>query len=448
MNIIEFLREKLTPGVIEKIGSFLGESGENVETAIQSALPTMLGGLIQRGTTEDGATKIMDIIKDGGHTGDILRDLPDMLNNTEKTQLLVTIGSNIFNHFFGNTAPILTEKIAGLSGIRKSSSALLLGLTAPLVLGTIGHVVHKENLGITGLMDLLNEQRDNVSKALPSTIAPHLPLRAIATTPINTAERTANTLPPDRERVAKEREKTAAANNDSLINKFFPWLMLSLLALATAYYMFFYNVTTASDGNNIGSDSTENIGTSPSVMNDSSPFETDEERFGTIDQQNSDEIATTTLVPPQKVADQPNKEAAQITPKTPVATTPERSSPKRSKSSDNQLSSKNKEDGKLTVNNPVTTKQLDSQNWTSVSAANFRSNSAELQDKSSVNSIVSYLKANPKSSLVIAPTTASRVDEDRAYAIREQLIQNGIIDGRISVAPPRGGNGILVKINQ
>ncbi|MDP5120675.1 MAG: DUF937 domain-containing protein, partial [Spirosomaceae bacterium] len=81
MNLIEFLREKLTASVIEKISSFLGESHENVATAMQAALPTILGGLVQQGTTDEGAKKIMDIIKDGGHTGDILNNMSGLLDN-------------------------------------------------------------------------------------------------------------------------------------------------------------------------------------------------------------------------------------------------------------------------------------------------------------------------------------------------------------------------------
>jgi len=113
----------------------------------------------------------MDVLKDGGHTGEILDDLPSLLGNFDKTQLLITIGSNIFNYFSGNKSNGIVEKLSTLNGIRKTSASSLVGLAAPLVLGALGKVVGREGLGVSGLTRLLSEQREIVFGALPPAIA-------------------------------------------------------------------------------------------------------------------------------------------------------------------------------------------------------------------------------------------------------------------------------------
>ncbi len=424
MNLIEFLREKLTASVIEKISSFLGESPENTETAMQATLPTILGGLVQQGTTDDGAKKIMDIIKDGGHTGDILNNLSGLLDNFDKLQLLITIGTNIFNHFFGNTSSILIDKVANLSSLKNSSSSSLLGLTAPMVLGAIGYVVQKENLGISGLKNLLNDQRENVSKALPSIIAPHLPLRSIS--PIQEEEPIIAT--PVAEKVSKT-PKVEALKSDkdkSVISNLLPWIFLVVLALVSFYYL-------RSCRTNIDEKS-------PSSLMETDSLTTDG-MTGIIDDSSeiSDDIDTNEQYNPT-----PKKNATTNTDQPLKNSNRNRDSPARSTSS-NQSTAAERSSGSLL--NAQTLRN--SRSWVSVSSNSFGSNNAEIRNSDEINAISAYLQQNPTATVSIAPTGSGRVAEDRAYAVREQLYQKGIAISRILMASPRNDNGgVSIKLNR
>lgn len=431
MNLIEFLRDKLTPTVEQKISSFLGESQFNVNTAVNNVLPTILGGLIQQGTTDQGAKKVMDIIKDGGHTGDVLDNISGLLDNYDKSQLLVTIGSNIFNHFFGNTATILTDKIASLSEIKNSSAASLLGIMSPLVLGAIGYVVHKENLGISGLKKLLDDQRDGVSKALPSLIAPHLPLRAIAPTPLpeNEVKLTSQQVSRE-EKVAKSRseELKGKTNDKSFLNTFLPWLFLIILFLLSLYYARSCQLPFGdTDPETISIGEFQEMDQSAGILDDSSVI--------------VEEGAETTPIPPvDEVPENDEKPSAE---KAPAVNTPST----RNRSStvgDNSASSPTPS---------ITTQQLrNTRSWVDVSTNSFEANSAEIQDRGEINVLASYLQQNPNATISIAPAGSGRVVEDRAYAIREQLYQKGIDVSRIIIEPYRGsygsGSGVSIKVNR
>lgn len=420
MNLIEFLREKLTASVTEKISNFLGEPHENIETAMQAALPTILGGLVQQGTSDEGAKKIMDIIKDGGHTGDILNNLSSLLDNYDKSQLLVTIGTNIFNHFFGNTSTILTDKVANLSNIKNPSAASLLGLTAPMVLGAIGYVVEKENLGISGLKSLLNEQRDDVSKALPQTIAPHLPLRSIS--PVQSEEKVV--AAPKVEKVV-ETKKTTVKTEDkskSTIGNLLPWVFLIMLGLLATYYMRSCRVepndidsSVVLDGDSLNTDGMSGI------IDDSADIVYDGDDINKV----IPERSTSTSTPnSQSTADNSSTINGRTT------TTPSRN---------NESST------------PVLNAQAlrNSRSWVNVSSRTFGSNNAEVRNLNEINSIASYLQQNPTATVSIAPSGSGRVAEDRAYAVREQLYQKGIDISRILIESPRSGNGgVSIKLNR
>lgn len=417
MNLIEFLREKLTASVIEKISSFLGESHESTATAMKAALPTILGGLVQQGTTDDGAKKIMDIIKDGGHTGDILNNMSGLLDNFDKSQLLVTIGTNIFNHFFGNTSSILIDKVANLSSIKNSSSASLLGLTAPMVLGAIGYVVQKENLGISGLKSLLDDQREDVSKALPPIIAPHLPLRSISPiqeeAPIISApvvEKVNSTPKPETKKIDKDK---------SVISSLLPWIFLVILALLSIYYL-------RSCQTNLDDKSPSALLNTDSLMTDG--------MNGIID--DSAEISN----------DESALEKSNSTPEN--NTTP--STNQTPASSNNNSSNRNAASDERSSGPSLNAQTLrNSRSWVSVSSNSFGSNNAEIRNSDEIDAISSYLRQNQTATVSISPIGGGRVAEDRAYAVREQLYQKGIDISRIIMESPRSGNGgVSIKLNR
>lgn len=438
MNLIEFLREKLTPTIEQKISRFLGESQPHVSIAVQSALPTILGGLIQQGTTEAGAQKVMDIIKDGGHTGDVLNNMADLLDNYDKSRLLVTIGSNIFGHFFGNTASTLTDKVANLSGIKNLSAESLLGLLSPVVLGAIGYVVHKENLGVDGLKKLLNEQREDVSKALPPLIAPHLPLRSI--TPVDTSadinEAKLTTPKPvdevERNPKSKSEQPQAKRGDKSFANTLLPWLFLIILALLSAYYLRSCRVTTSEQSGE----------TSSMIRNDTTAADNTTGFFGdsAMDADKEDSFNKPFLSDAESTRNSDNENVTTKSNKTPPANSKVQQNPARTPVA--------RLDNASTPT--ITNQRLSSaRSWIDLSPKSFKPNSAEVQDRSEINTLASYLKQNPNATIEITPAGEGQIAEDRAYALREQLYQKGIDISRIYLQPAWGsGDGVSIKVNR
>ena len=405
MDLLNLLKEKLTPSIIDKLSGFLGETPEDISAAINASLPTMLGGVIQQGTTEAGTSKVMDILQEGGHTGDVLDDMPQILESFDKTQLFITIGSNIFSHFFGNTSNLIIDKVASLSSIRKTSASSLLGLSAPLVLGSIGKIVQKEGLGISGLMELLKEQREDVEKALPPSIVAHIPLKAI--TPKNETVKTEE----------QKSQKKETKKEDSFLSKLFPWLLLAALALVAAYYLrgcegvmpASNKVTTQQDTTSVSV-----ISDSAALLNELEPVKTPEKEVVTEEKEtvvkNSEAKVETTREEAAPIKTEPKK----------VVTKSD--SPKNTESSTS----------------------LKSGSWMNFSSNNFRSGNAELKNSTEIQRLANYLKQYRSAEITISG--GSRLSEDRAYAIREKLYEKGINISRINITSSQHGSNGSVAI--
>lgn len=397
MNIIGLIKDKLTDSVIEKVSNFLGEHPENISLALDKAVPTVLGGIIQNTTTEESAGKVMDVLKDGGHTGEILDDLPNLLGNFDKTQLLITIGTNIFNHFLGNKSNGIVETISSLSNIRKTSASSLIGLATPLVLGALGKVIAREGMGVSGLMKLLNEQRDAVLAALPPVLINKLITKD---EPIN--KRAAKEQAREKK---KEKEKDANPNpNASGAAVWIPWVLLALVLIAILFYVFKYKKQQDSQAQSLPL-----ADTTATVIPDTSSFNTVPK----------DTLTITT--PVEKIEPKP-ADTKVIDKKASLPKIEEKSVSNSDNSSGSGESISN------ALNN--------SSSWIGLPNLNFRKGSAEISGKGDINDLVRFLKNNSKARITIAGGSQSgggTLGEDRAYALREALLEKGVRESQIDV---------------
>lgn len=113
MDFLSKIKRTISTQTVENLANFLGEKTTDVDSSLGLSLNTFMAGLLKYAHSDVEVKNIINILNDGGHTGDILNNLEPFTNNFEKTQLLVTIGNNISAHFLGNKVPNLVEKISG-----------------------------------------------------------------------------------------------------------------------------------------------------------------------------------------------------------------------------------------------------------------------------------------------------------------------------------------------
>ncbi len=231
-NLLDMLQSQVGDTLVKQAGSLLNENESNMGKAIGAALPSLMGVLADKGSSESGAGELMDMISSGGFDGSMLDNLGDMLgggatNNAGLDNMLQQGGNILGSLLGGNKQNGLTEMIANFAGIGKSSTGSLLKMAAPLLLSTVGKQVMKNGLNAGDLMKLLSGQTDFVKSAMPSGLGGVGKLLGLSG-PLGDLGADA------RQAVSDVRETATAATNKS--RNWLPYLLLGLVAIAAIWW--------------------------------------------------------------------------------------------------------------------------------------------------------------------------------------------------------------------
>jgi OmpA-OmpF porin, OOP family len=224
IDLLGLVKDQLTSAAVGKISEFLGESSENTQSAVSAAMPTLLGGIMEKASTTEGAGSILNLLKDGGHDGSLLGNLSGLLGSGDGISGLLSGGSGIISSLLGDKVGGIVDLIANVSGIKKSSSSSLLSLAAPILMGVLGKQVSSQGLGLSGLANMLMGQKDAVKAALPAGAGSILNMAGLGDF-VGGAKTTASN-------VVNEVEETTGGGFN-----FWPWLIGAGLLLGGWYFM-------------------------------------------------------------------------------------------------------------------------------------------------------------------------------------------------------------------
>ncbi len=215
MNLLDVLKNQLTSGdTMSVISNLLGENKAATQNGLDAILPSLLGTIIQKGSNTEGANMLMNLIKTGGHDGNILNNIVGLLGGGDKTNSLLNSGAGLLTTFLGDKTSNVVSIISSMSGLKNGSTSSLLKLAAPLLMGLIG----KQSTGqsASGLMSMLLGQADFVKAALPSGISSLLGLGNLGGTTTTTSS-------------------TSSSDSEGGFGKYLPWLLGAALLTIMLY---------------------------------------------------------------------------------------------------------------------------------------------------------------------------------------------------------------------
>ena len=112
-----------------------------------------------------GAAKLVDAVK---QQSGVLDNFAKMIGSGGQSSLVDT-GSRLLTSLLGGADhSALAGAVAKFSGLSQNASGSLLGMLAPIVMGTIGKHIGARNLDANSLAGLLSAQKDQIAQALPS----------------------------------------------------------------------------------------------------------------------------------------------------------------------------------------------------------------------------------------------------------------------------------------
>ena len=165
-NIVDLVKDQISDQLLGQIGNVLGTDGSKTTAALGGALPGLLAGLSGASKRPDGAGALFD----AAHQQDdgLLGNMGALLGGGDDTSRVIEQGNSTLGSLLGDGAlGKLGSVLANFAGISRSGSGSLLGMLAPIVIGTIKRKITEGGLDAGGLANLLGDQQGNVEAAMP-----------------------------------------------------------------------------------------------------------------------------------------------------------------------------------------------------------------------------------------------------------------------------------------
>lgn len=164
-NLIEMVKNLVTPQIVSGAASSLGESEGGISKALQGIFPTVFGGLLEKTSLPEGTNTVAQLAGEHYNSG-ILGSLGNYFGTGSIG--ILSSGAGFLNGIFGSKADGVASVISNFAGIKTSSATSLLSLVASAVLAFLGKHATENNLNANGIANLLNSQNDNIRDAIPT----------------------------------------------------------------------------------------------------------------------------------------------------------------------------------------------------------------------------------------------------------------------------------------
>jgi outer membrane protein OmpA-like peptidoglycan-associated protein/uncharacterized membrane protein YeaQ/YmgE (transglycosylase-associated protein family) len=170
-NLTEVIKNAVTPDVVHKLSSAVGESPSNTRKALDAMIPTILAGAASQAATHSGAARLFDMAKESAEGGtNLLRNLAGHLTGSG-IEAMGRTGHGILSALFGDKLGGLLSWLAQFAGIKSGAAASLMGVASNLVMNALGTQVLQNGLSASGLSDLLSGQTGWLARLLPSGVS-------------------------------------------------------------------------------------------------------------------------------------------------------------------------------------------------------------------------------------------------------------------------------------
>jgi hypothetical protein len=162
MSLLDELKQSLGPNALAEISAKLGTDPSTTHSAVNTALPVLLGALANNASTPAGASAL-DTALAKDHDGSALDNVSSVLSN-----LGGGTGGSILGHMFGARQGTVANGIGQATGLDSGKIMQLLAMLAPIVMGVLGKARNNGNLDAGGLASMLGNERTNIANNAPA----------------------------------------------------------------------------------------------------------------------------------------------------------------------------------------------------------------------------------------------------------------------------------------
>jgi len=167
-NLLDSVKGLISPDLISKAASTLGETEAGVSKAVSGVVPSILGSIISKGTSDiGGAGSVLSLAKNVADSG-VLGNLAGLLGSGAST---AAGGINMLKTFLGDKLGSVVSSISNFAGIKESSASSLMSMVAPAALGVLGKHVTENDMTPSSLSNMLSSQKSSILGAIPGGLS-------------------------------------------------------------------------------------------------------------------------------------------------------------------------------------------------------------------------------------------------------------------------------------
>lgn len=159
-SLFSVLQNFLSPDVLQKISTEINQPVEKTKAGLKSVIPAMLMGIVNKGSTKEGAESLVNMATK--------QPTPSVVSADSAT---LKEGDAVLSSIFGNNLSNTVSNLGVSTGMNTGSITKMMGMAAPLIMGFIGTKIKNEKMSASGLMNFLGQQKSALMAFMPSGFA-------------------------------------------------------------------------------------------------------------------------------------------------------------------------------------------------------------------------------------------------------------------------------------
>lgn len=229
MNIVPRLLALLnTSELVESFAGMVGETTAATRKGVAAAVPSILGALIAKGSTEGGAGSLIRLMSEHKVGGNMLDQLAHLFGG-RTMEAQVDLGNRMLDAILSEKMVGVTRLVSSVSEMSVASAAKLMALVAPTVLGGVTTAAPAGGFTAATLAGFLAEQKNCLGAVAPAGLSELLGLGVLgmAEAPTHVAVGPTSPIVGAPLRTAVVAGGAMAA--PSFLQVLWPWLLLAAL---------------------------------------------------------------------------------------------------------------------------------------------------------------------------------------------------------------------------
>ena len=158
-SLQDLLGQQQGSQALNEISQNVGADNSMVSSAIQMALPALMGGLANNASTPQGAESLNNALEQDNHAGvlDNIGGLAGMIFGGQQAAPppRQADAGGILGHILGTNQGQVAQEVSQKTGLNMGQVAQILMFLAPIVMGYLGKQKQQQGVGADGLGGLL-----------------------------------------------------------------------------------------------------------------------------------------------------------------------------------------------------------------------------------------------------------------------------------------------------